>query len=146
MSFQSSPEGNWFYFQVLKILNGLLVIFGLILITASICLYFALGALTYLDIAIFAIGVFISILCYSLFHMKSSYSALSCYITLVLSFFILTLLFIIFVSAVPEKAIGIIGKEIDNDEIKEKVMSHLQLVKRGLFGLAILLLVDLLMA
>ena len=139
MVFQSNPEGNWLYFQVLKILNGVLVAFGIILIIASICLYFAVGSLTYLDICVFVIGAFISILCYSLFHMKSSYAALSCYITCTLSFFILILLFIIFVSAMPEKAIGMIGREIDNKEIKNQIMSHLQLVKRSLFGLAIVL-------
>ena len=71
--------------------------------------------------------------------MKSSYSALTWYTNIVLGFLILVLLFVIFISAVPEKAIRLICQEVNNEEIKATILDYIRFIKISFFGLAMIL-------
>eukprot|EP01022_Parablepharisma_sp_SALTPOND_P021056 TRINITY_DN4001_c0_g1_i1.p1 TRINITY_DN4001_c0_g1~~TRINITY_DN4001_c0_g1_i1.p1 ORF type:complete len:233 (-),score=5.00 TRINITY_DN4001_c0_g1_i1:101-697(-) len=118
-------QGSKFVFYILRLVNYLMMILGVLVIVASVYVYLLLESFTLLDVAIIAIGAFIIAISYFSFYLKDSLTGLTMYIFLALVYLFCQLIACMVIASSPESVVAYIVDRA-NPSIRDTVISQVQ--------------------
>lgn len=122
-------QGSKFVFNLLRIVNYVMMILGILVIVASVYVYLLLQSLSMMDFAIISIGIFIIAVGYFGLFLKDSLPGLSLYIVVALIYLFCQLIACMVIASSPESVINYIidhSPSNERDKIIVQVQSHVK--------------------